>query len=169
MNGLIASFRRERDTLIARQAQIHQRREQREAARNRLEQIEAEQHVNVVFHRFGADGLECDDPRVLSVPDLEYLAEAALAEAIQNDIGSQDQVLASVRLVSPGEPFSRFSTPPPAQSASEESLIADQRASLSPAQMVEQKLVALLKGNVVFGVRGALLHAFGNKRDALVL
>ena len=42
LNGLITSFRRERDTLIARQAQIHQRREQREAARNRLEQVEAE-------------------------------------------------------------------------------------------------------------------------------
>jgi exonuclease SbcC len=39
---LIISCRRERDSLIARQAQIKQRREQIETARNRLAQVEAE-------------------------------------------------------------------------------------------------------------------------------
>ena len=39
---LIISFRRERDSLIARQAQIKQRQEQVEAARTRLAQVEAE-------------------------------------------------------------------------------------------------------------------------------
>ena len=39
---LIISFRRERDSLIARQAQIKQHREQVEAARTRLAQVEAE-------------------------------------------------------------------------------------------------------------------------------
>ena len=39
---LITSCRRERDSLIARQAQIKQRQEQMEAARTRLAQVEAE-------------------------------------------------------------------------------------------------------------------------------
>ncbi len=48
------------------------------------------------------------------------------------------------------QPFSRFGTHlvSPAE-GSEESLVVDSRASLSPAQMVEQKLVTLLKGKVL--------------------
>src|SRR5439155_7055866 len=65
-NGLVASFRRERDTRITRQAQTHQRREQREAARSRLEQIEAE---------LGAAKTE--------VEDFTYLAQVFGPDAIQ--------------------------------------------------------------------------------------
>jgi len=66
LNGLIASFRRERDTLIARQAQINQRREQRKAARSRLGQIEAElgeektevEDFTYLAQVFGPDGIQ---------------------------------------------------------------------------------------------------------------
>jgi exonuclease SbcC len=63
---LIVSCRRERDGLIARQAQIKQRREQLEAARTRLAQVEAE---------LGTARAECDD--------FNYLARVFGPDAIQ--------------------------------------------------------------------------------------
>ena len=66
LNRLIASFRHERDTLIARQAQITQCREQIEAARNRLSGIEAE---------LGAAKTEDED--------FTYLAQVFGPDAIQ--------------------------------------------------------------------------------------
>ena len=57
---------------------------------------------------------------------------------------------ANPRLGPLGEPFSRFSALPPVPATEcEESLITDKRANLTPAQMVEQKLVSLLKGKAV--------------------
>ena len=66
LNRLITSFRSERDTLIARRAQINQRREQMEGAGRRLEQIEAE---------LGAAKTE--------VEDFTYLAQVFGPDAIQ--------------------------------------------------------------------------------------
>jgi hypothetical protein len=49
-----------------------------------------------------------------------------------------------------GQPFSRFSAyQASSYEGPEELLIADARGKLSPAQMVEQKLVLLLKGKML--------------------
>jgi hypothetical protein len=47
----------------------------------------------------------------------------------------------------PASLFKRFTPPPtePAAVASEEALVTDARAGLTPAQMVERKLVSLLQ------------------------
>ena len=63
---LIVSCRRERDSLIARQAQIKQRQDQLEAARTRLSQVEA---------GLGTARAECDD--------FNYLAKAFGPDEIQ--------------------------------------------------------------------------------------
>ena len=63
---LIVSCRRERDSLIARQAQIKQRQDQLEAARTRLAQVEAE---------LGTARAECDD--------FNYLAKVFGPDEIQ--------------------------------------------------------------------------------------
>lgn len=47
------------------------------------------------------------------------------------------------------QPLNRFVAHQATPAEAEESLVADARGSLSPAQMVEQKLVSLLKGKML--------------------
>jgi exonuclease SbcC len=88
---LIASCRRERDSLIARQAQIKQRLEQLEAARNRLAQIEAElgaarteqEDYNYLARVFGPDEIQLCEIQAAG-PQVSILVNSLLEGCFDN-------------------------------------------------------------------------------------
>jgi exonuclease SbcC len=88
---LIVSSRRERDSLIARQAQIKQRLEQLEAARNRLAQIEAElgaarteqEDYSYLARVFGPDEIQLCEIQAAG-PQVSTLVNALLEGCFDN-------------------------------------------------------------------------------------
>ena len=88
---LIVSCRRERDGLIARQAQIIQRQEQREAARTRLAQVEAElgaarteqEDYNYLARVFGPDEIQLCEIQAAG-PQVSILVNSLLEGCFDN-------------------------------------------------------------------------------------
>ncbi len=88
---LIISCRRERDSLIARQAQIKQRQEQMEAARNRLAQVEAElgaarieqEDYTYLARVFGPDEIQLCEIQAVG-PEVSILVNALLEGYFDN-------------------------------------------------------------------------------------
>jgi exonuclease SbcC len=88
---LIASCRRERDGLIARQAQIKQRQEQMETARTRLAQVEAEldtattelEDFNYLAKVFGPDEIQLCEIQAAG-PEVSTLVNALLEGCFDN-------------------------------------------------------------------------------------
>ena len=88
---LIISCRRERDSLIARQAQIKQRQEQMEAARTRLAQVEAElgtartelEDFNYLAKVFGPDEIQLCEIQAAG-PQVSTLVNALLEGCFDN-------------------------------------------------------------------------------------
>ncbi|MFZ0960858.1 MAG: AAA family ATPase [Terriglobia bacterium] len=88
---LITSCRRERDSLIARQAQITQRQEQMEAGRTRLAQIEAEvgaarteqEDYNYLARVFGPDEIQLCEIQAAG-PQVSILANSLLEGCFDN-------------------------------------------------------------------------------------
>jgi hypothetical protein len=65
----------------------------------------------------------------------------------EQDLSRPHEVPPGGRLEHFGEPYTRFTPhPPDPDQEPDEALVTDSRADLSPAQMVEQKLQALLGG-----------------------
>jgi exonuclease SbcC len=91
MESLIIAGRRERDGLIARQAQIQQRREQLESAKTRLVQIEAELHTARTEHEdynylakvFGPDEIQLCEIQAAG-PEVSTLVNALLEGCFDN-------------------------------------------------------------------------------------
>ena len=88
---LIVSCRRERDGLIARQAQIKQRQEQMESARTRLAQVEAElgtaraecEDFNYLAKVFGPDEIQLCEIQAAG-PEVSTLVNALLEGCFDN-------------------------------------------------------------------------------------
>jgi exonuclease SbcC len=88
---LIISCRRERDSLIARQAQIKQRQEQMESARTRLTQVEAELNIarsecedfNYLAKVFGPDMIQLCEIQAAG-PEVSTLVNALLEGCFDN-------------------------------------------------------------------------------------
>jgi len=91
MGNLISADRRERDNLIARQAQIKQRQEQLEAARTRLAQVEAEyglakielEDYNYLAKVFGPDEIQLCEIQAAG-PEVSSLVNALLEGCFDN-------------------------------------------------------------------------------------
>src|ERR1019366_6519833 len=88
---LIVSCRRERDSLIARQAQIKQRQEQQETARTRLAQVEAElraartelEDFNYLGKVFGPDEIQLCEIQAAG-PQVSILVNSLLEGCFDN-------------------------------------------------------------------------------------
>ena len=88
---LITSCRRERDSLIARQAQIKQRQEQQETARTRLAQVEAElgaarteqEDYSYLARAFGSDEIQLCEIQAAG-PQVSMLVNALLEGCFDN-------------------------------------------------------------------------------------
>ena len=91
LDRLIISCRRERDGLIARQAQIKQRQEQLESARTRLAQVEAElgtaraecEDFNYLAKVFGPDEIQLCEIQAAG-PEVSALVNALLEGCFDN-------------------------------------------------------------------------------------
>jgi len=91
MDRLIVSCRRERDSLIARQAQIKQRQEQQETARTRLAQVEAElgaartelEDYTYLARVFGPDEIQLCEIQAAG-PQVSILVNALLEGCFDN-------------------------------------------------------------------------------------